>query len=107
MGSELETLRDHAERLAKAAHTDDCLRIHRITKLLRPLAYIDVTLSCASTTGHDSHSWVAGNGLGYDCPGLCGGCMTDRERELWRQIADEVGTHLDNPPNAIEEGLFP
>lgn len=106
--SELETLRDHAQRMAGSRHVDDCMRIHRITKLITPAGgFVDYTLSCASTAGHDPHPWVHPNGLEYDCPGLCSGCMTERERRLWSQVANEVGAHLDNPPDAIEEGLFP
>ncbi|HEY9408879.1 MAG TPA: hypothetical protein VIP77_04800 [Jiangellaceae bacterium] len=108
--SDLKELRDHAQRLAESAHVDDCLLINRITKLIRPdvgefLGY-DVTLSCPSTAGHDSHDWVATNGLSYYCPGLCGGCMTEPERALWRQIATEIGAHLDRPDDK-EQGALP
>lgn len=97
---DLRELRDHAVRLAESAHVDDCLRIHRVTKLIR--LDFDVTLSCASDAGHESHDWIATNGLSYYCPGLCGGCMTERERALWRQLAGEISEYLDRPDEQQE-----
>ena len=106
--SDLTELRDHARRLAESAHVDDCLRIHRITKLLREVSGydFDVTLSCSSEVGHDPHEWRGPLGAEYACPGLCGGCMTEPERALWRQIAAEVGAHLDRPDDK-EQGALP
>lgn len=106
--SDLTQLRDHAQRMAESAHIDDCDRIHRITKLISTRYFestFDVTLSCPSETGHDPHRWAAPNHLEYECPGLCGGCMTDSERQLWHQIAGEVGTYLDTPNEAEQEAL--
>ena len=108
--SDLKELRDHAQRMAKSDHVDDCVRIHRITKLIiaHPGEYwstVDVTLSCSSTAGHDPHAWLAVNGLEYGCPGLCGGCMTEPERKLWRQIARELDIYLTTP--ATEQGALP
>lgn len=104
--SDLKELRDHAVRLAESAHVDDCLRIHRITKLI-PLGRDDwdITLSCASDAGHESHDWINPYGLSYYCPGLCGGCMTERERTLWRQLAGEIGEYLDKPDDEQQEAL--
>lgn len=107
--SDLEQFREHAVRLAESAHVDDCELIHRITKLVRPAnaGFIgpDVILSCASIAGHDSHDWIATNGLSYYCPGLCGGCMTERERVLWRQLAGEIAEYLDRPDE--QQGALP
>lgn len=105
--SDLKELRDHAQRLAESAHVDDCELIHRVTKLLKPetVTYVgfDVTLSCPSETTHDMHDWVqVSSGLDFTCPGLCAGCMTEPERTLWRQIAAEVGAHLDRPDEEQE-----
>lgn len=107
--SDLTQLRDHAQRMAKSDHVDDCERIHRITKLISPRYFegtYDATLSCSSTSGHDPHTWHSAGYIEYDCPGLCGGCMTERERKLWRQIADEIGEHLDRPAEA-DQGALP
>lgn len=93
----LTDLRDHAQRLATGDHRDDCERIHRITKVDHWLADhgLDQTLSCASTDGHEPHEWIASSGLGWDCPGLCGGCMPDTQRRLWQQIANEIDAYLE------------
>lgn len=105
--SDLKGLRDHAARLAESAHVDDCLRIHRITKRIQSGTSWDwdVILSCASEAGHEPHQWYGVLGTEYECPGLCGGCMTERERKLWRQIADEIGDHLERPAQAEQEAL--
>lgn len=107
--SDLKELRDHARRLAESAHVDDCLLINRITKLVKPapgeFLGLDVTLSCPSMAGHDPHDWLAIDGLDYYCPGLCGGCMTDAERALWRQIAAEIGEHLERPDDEHQGAL--
>lgn len=102
--SDLKAFREHAVRLAESAHVDDCLRIHRITKLLTPLTGydFDVTLSCASEAGHEPHQWHGELGAAYECPGLCGGCMTERERALWRQLAGEIAEYLDRPDEQQE-----
>jgi len=94
---DLKELRDHAARLAESAHVDDCELIHRITKRIRTGASYDwdITLSCSSEAGHDPHEWLGVSGVMYACPGLCGGCMTEAERKLWRQIAEEIGDHLE------------
>ena len=109
MMSDLTQLRDHAQRMAKSDHVDDCERIHRITKLISSRYYestFDVTLSCPSEAGHDPHSWVTHSGREFACPGLCGGCMTERERKLWHQIADEIGEHFNRPAEA-DQGALP
>jgi hypothetical protein len=104
--SDLKELREHAVRLAESAHVDDCERIHRITKLIKTIAYDwDFTLSCINTSGHDSHTWISAGGIEYDCPGLCGGCMTERERALWRQLAGEITEYLDQPDDEQQEAL--
>jgi len=102
--SDLTQLQEHASRLAKADHRDDCMRIHRIVKLDRWLAHynLDRTLSCPNITGHEPHGWTGSREIEYDCPGLCGGCMTDAERRLWRQIADEIDGYL----TSDDEPLF-
>lgn len=99
--SDLEQFRDHARRMANAEHRDDCMRIHRIVKVDRWLSDhgLDRTLSCPDTTGHEPHTWE-GVGLDFDCPGLCGGCMTDREAKLWRDLADEVDDYLTTDDDA-------
>lgn len=101
--SDLKITRDHARRMSESEHHDDCERIHRVVKVDRWLYAhgLDATLSCAREDGHEPHEWQ-GNSRGGDwsCPGLCGGCQTDSERALWRQIADEIDaylTHDDEP----------
>ena len=106
--SDLEATRDHARRLSTADHDDDCENIHRITKVDRRLydCGLDATLSGPDTSGHYSHDWSSGNGLGWYCPGLCGGCGSDSERALWTQIADEIDAYLtpeDDGPDLFEE----
>ena len=94
--SDLEQLRDHARRLSTSAHRDDCERIHRIMHVDRRLMRYDLdhTLSCADTTGHEPHEWISDNGFDWWCPGLCGGCGSDKERAMWAGIADELDAYL-------------
>lgn len=105
--SDLEQFREHAVRLAESAHVDDCLRIHRITKRIKSGTSWDwdVTLSCSSEAGHDPHQWYGHLGAEYECPGLCGGCITERERGLWRQLAGEIGEYLDRPDDEQQGAL--
>ena len=94
--SALEEFRDHARRLSTSAHRDDCTRIHRIVKLSRWLEDhgLDGTLSCPDESGHEPHGWIGTHGMDWTCPGLCGGCMPDGERELWTRLADEVEAYM-------------
>lgn len=106
--SDLTALRDHAQRLATSDHRDDCDRIHRIVKFDSWLVDhgLDAELSCPDESGHEPHWWTADSGptpvrrryfaplIELHCPGLCGGCMPDRERQLWQQIADEITAYL-------------
>ena len=94
--TELETFRDHARRLSESAHRDDCDRIHRIVKTSEWLSNLglDDTLSCPDETGHEPHEWTSTNGIGWWCPGLCGGCATDAQRGLWTRLADEIDAYL-------------
>lgn len=91
--SDLEEFRDHARRLSTAEHRDAPCRRTRFTRgttLGTPTWH----MSCERTDGHDRHPWTTDR-FDWDCPGLCGGCMTDAERSLWRRLADEVDEHLD------------
>lgn len=110
MPTDLEELRDHARRLSTSNHLDACDRIHRIVKVDRWLTVHGIalppeTLSCGDESGHYSHDWTASNGLGYRCPGLCGGCMPDKDREQWTRIADELDAFLARD-NDTQEALL-
>lgn len=85
--SDLTSLRDHARRMSTAVHRDDCNRRHRTAGHGH---------SCADETPHDAHTWAheTYDELTWRCPGLCGGCLPDNERRLWRQIADEIAAYL-------------
>jgi hypothetical protein len=90
--SDLEMLRDHAREMATSEHNATCS-----TK--RPFGMFRF---CADTADHPSHHWDVWPGHDRRCPGRCSGCMTDAERKLWRQIADEVGAYLDQPDDEQE-----
>lgn len=93
--SDLETFRDHCQRMADSRHLDDCERIHRVTKALAGYgSELDWTISCADLTGHEPHEWVGDRGFDWYCPGLCSGCMPDAQRALWTRLADEVDAYL-------------
>jgi hypothetical protein len=94
--SDLKQLAEHARRMSMAQHRDDCRLIHRITKVAQdlPFGLVDYTRSCAAETGHEIHDWIDSHGLDWTCPGLCGGCLTNAERTLWTQIADEIDAYL-------------
>ena len=94
--SELETFAEHARRLSKSAHLDDCTRIHRIVKRSQWLEDrgLDGTLSCPSEDGHEPHEWIGGHGMDWTCPGMCSGCMPDSQSVLWARLADEIDAYL-------------
>lgn len=72
----LEQMRDHARRMATAKHTDEC-------------------------EGHAPTHWGWAKALRPDP--TCPGCVSDHDRELWAQQADELDRYL---AGQAEEGLF-
>lgn len=106
--TELKTLKSHAVEMAAKDHASDCP-----AKATLPIGCRGARCDdAASGTAHEPHQWTLqlANGrntieLSRWCSGHCSGCMTDRERELWHQIADEVGTYLAVPNEAEQEAL--
>lgn len=106
---ELETLKSHAVQMAAKHHASNCP-----AKATLPIGRKGARCDdAASGLDHDPHEWtlLLTNGphtitLSRWCGGHCTGCMTERERKLWRQISDEIGEHLDRPAD-VEQGALP
>lgn len=92
----LTTLRDHARAMATAQHKPECP-----VDLPFPDAFTWRSLRCGREDGHKAHRFER-NDLRWNCPGRCPGCVTDDERALWKQQADELDGYLGRD----EEGLF-
>jgi len=95
--SDLETLRTHAKQMAEhGRHGKNCG--------MKPVG----GLGCTEMADHAAHEWQ--DAVWPDrtrrCGGRCRGCITDAERALWRQIADEVGSYLDQPADDAQESLI-
>lgn len=88
MSTDLEQTRDHARKMAGAEHRPDC-------RGQRPAR------TCPTPNEphpeHDLARWIT-------CLGWCPGCVTDAERALWSQLADEIDAYL--APNPPDDGLF-
>lgn len=65
--TDLRTLRDHARAMTQAMHRIDC------------------AWHLWTTTRHHR---------GQQQPPVCAGCVTDPDRALWRQLADEATTRV-------------
>ena len=108
--SELETLKSHALAMAERDHASTCP-----AKVARPSGLRGARCDDAlSKSSHEPHRWSLPLPLTHArdpisltrwCAGYCTGCMTDTERGLWRQIATEIGTHLEQPAEAEQEAL--
>lgn len=73
--SDLTTFRDHARRLSTAEHGDECEAVWH-----EP----DLQGSPRPTRREKPNP---------HCPG----CITDADRRLWTQLADEIDTYLTTP----------
>lgn len=76
----------HARDMAKSKHQDDCPD-------QQPPVMDGFTATCEQPQPHDRHPWFKFD-LSWTCPGVCGGCMSDTERDLWQRLADEIDQHL-------------
>lgn len=94
--SELETFRDHCQRMATRTHSYDCDGYQRSDCGAQGLEWV---LTCPEPAPHDHHTWHYDR-FDWTCPGLCTGCMPEAERALWQRLAAEVTAHLtdDNQP---------
>lgn len=89
--SDLTKARDHARAMQR--HQQHCKRTKRLNE---PDYDGDWWLSCTRDDPHEEHDWT-GDWMGafdWTCPGICGGCTPERDRELWRRLADELDAHL-------------
>ena len=107
--SELETLKSHALVMAARDHASNCPAKATLPSGCRGARCDDA----ANGTEHEPHRWSLQLANGRNtielprwCAGHCAGCMTARERKLWRQIADEIGEHLVRPSEA-DQGALP
>lgn len=117
--SDLKQLRDHAQAMAgPAAHIEGCCaryaftRDEGITKDGLRRVIVGGWKTCADPEPHPEHDWHDAWNNGFEevrslvrCEGVCTGCVPEPERKLWRQIADEIGEHLDRPAEADQEAL--
>ena len=109
--SDLEQTRNHARKMSESAHLYGCYgKAHnRIPpRPGRPLGVKD----CRDDDPHEAHVWAMTLSNGVDtihggsvrCRGICGGCMTDRARAMWKRIADELDAYLS--PDDGQEALL-
>lgn len=104
--SDLTRFRDHAREMTERLHRPDCCRCEQTY--------------CCGCIGHPAYHpdvrppWWYGPAMLWTahaetCPGNpaapnCTGCVTDAERALWTQIADEIDDYLDDAEQ--EENLW-
>lgn len=109
--SDLEQTRNHARKMSESAHRYGCYgKAHNRLppRSGRPLDVKD----CPDDDPHEAHAWhwTLSNGIDtirsvdVRCRGICGGCQTDQDRAMWKQIADELDAYL--APDDGQEALL-
>lgn len=107
--SDLTQLRDHARRQAASEHQANC-----DGRAEPPTPGYPVRVAhCDNTDPHGGHQWSevitrpdgtgAINGPTLLCRGICGGCQSDADQQMWARIADEIDTYLTGDDE--QEGL--
>lgn len=105
--SDLTQLRDHARRQAASEHQANCDG----TTEPRTPGYSRAH-PCDNAEPHTAHMWAVEitNGRGETlrgrellCRGICGGCQSDADQQMWARIADEIDTYLTG--DDAQEGL--
>ena len=75
--TDLERALAHAQTMAGAEHRPDCPPRDRRPRWINE---------------HDADGWITG---GHEEQPRCPGCVTDTERALWRQLADEYAAQVE------------
>lgn len=101
--SDLTAFRDHARLMAEREHAAGCPPVR--SKPGRAHNG-DNEKWCGETTAHSEHLWNQQSRFGehlidWACHGICGGCLPDHERTLWRRLADEIDAYLADDPEVI------
>lgn len=112
--NDLEKTRNHArEMAAPGAHTRDCPVKVAHDRYLDGRIELRVA-ACSKAVdreNHAGHTWMESDQWRPDqswqrwCHGACSGCVSDAERALWAQIADEINEYIYQPPD--EQGALP
>lgn len=102
--SDLTQFRDHARFMASREHAEGCAP----ALSSRSRAHRGVQKWCGNRGAHAEHEWTGHSPLYADrevtwrCAGRCSGCVTDAERALWTQLADEIDAYLQQIEVAME-----
>lgn len=102
--SDLTQLRDHARRQATSEHLASCDGRAEPPTPGRPRTH------CGNQEPHPGHQWSMAMSNGTEtisgpvlqCRGVCGGCQSDADQQMWARIADEIGTYLTGEDDAQE-----